>query len=354
MPNSLIRDPGDTDIRPQHAKRSSFAFWKRADVDKDLEVVSAVPSPSWQSFVANSTFSSPPAAATEEVGRNPTGPQHPIGTTPHFKQGYSLFPEPEPNPDTYKQKSIPAPVPRYDVDTISLRERRFLGLPYGGTVVVHYLKRNEWFMETALALLGRQRMWDTGLDAPAHPPYIPSQPGKNAAPPQQHLPDSGKDVIVSPVPTWSGKGEVELASPQWGSARMYGSPLIRENGFVSLGRTVPWDALQKSEDAKYGKLKGTPRQRYADLPDGNDPISSSSNSDHDVAASASSSRTESSQHHTSPTPLSSLHPHSSSSEDATPPQKDSSASSAEQRQQLSHPDTSLHFQKFGAPPHLQN
>lgn len=33
------------------------------------------------------------------------------------------------------------------------RRRRYDGKRIGGTVVVHFVKRNEWFLETALALL---------------------------------------------------------------------------------------------------------------------------------------------------------------------------------------------------------
>jgi hypothetical protein len=31
---------------------------------------------------------------------------------------------------------------------------RYLGKNIGGTIVVHYLKKDEWFLETALAFLG--------------------------------------------------------------------------------------------------------------------------------------------------------------------------------------------------------
>lgn len=34
------------------------------------------------------------------------------------------------------------------------RKARYAGKNIGGTVVVHYIKRNEWFLEAALALLG--------------------------------------------------------------------------------------------------------------------------------------------------------------------------------------------------------
>lgn len=73
-----------------------------------------------------------------------------------------------------------------------LRRRRYLGKRFGGTVVVHYLKKSEWFYETALALSGRRRFWPDGA---------------------------------------GGTGS------EW---RMYGSPLVRhEDGYISGGRSQP-------------------------------------------------------------------------------------------------------------------
>jgi len=40
-----------------------------------------------------------------------------------------------------------------------LRARRYLYRPHGGTVVVHFLKKSEWFLETAIALLGKDVLW---------------------------------------------------------------------------------------------------------------------------------------------------------------------------------------------------
>ncbi|WFC98892.1 hypothetical protein MYAM1_001625 [Malassezia yamatoensis] len=44
----------------------------------------------------------------------------------------------------------------------AIMSKRFLGGKVGGTVVVHYCKKEAWFFETALALLGRQRTWSYG------------------------------------------------------------------------------------------------------------------------------------------------------------------------------------------------
>jgi hypothetical protein len=283
MPNSLIRDPGDTHIRPQNAKRGlidSLSFWKRSSLTGTEDGIEEAIAP----LDSSNNVTSPILAGREDTV-NAAGMQFPIGAAPSFKQGYSFLPDAPVNPDVIKQKAIPAPSPRFESSTLSLRERRFLGLPYGGTVVVHYLKRNEWFLETALALLGREKTWDTGLEAPAYRAPIPLPPAGKPAPPPSLPEDAahGKqgtdNVQISPVPTWNTKtGEIEVMSPYWGGARMYGSPLIRENGFISLGRTVPWDALQKIEDAKYGKLKSSPRQGYANLPPSSDSASSSPSS----------------------------------------------------------------------------
>ncbi|WFD34993.1 hypothetical protein MCUN1_001839 [Malassezia cuniculi] len=44
-----------------------------------------------------------------------------------------------------------------------MRRRRMLDGRYGGTIVVHYVKKNVWFYETALALIGRDRLWRRGI-----------------------------------------------------------------------------------------------------------------------------------------------------------------------------------------------
>lgn len=73
-----------------------------------------------------------------------------------------------------------------------LRRRRYLGRSFGGTVLVHYLKKSEWFYETALAFSGRGRFWPDGA---------------------------------------GGTGS------EW---RMFGSPLVRhEDGYISGGRSQP-------------------------------------------------------------------------------------------------------------------
>lgn len=338
IPNSLLRDPGELDIRPQHAKRS-WEFWKR-DQQDGVQLASAEAVVSSLQAYANETDT--PPASSESASRGTAsqsdpyerlqpdaGAQFPIGSSPTFKKGFSFLPEAPVNPDTLKHRAIPAPTLRYDPDTMTLRERRFLGLPYGGTVVVHYLKRNEWFMETALALLGREKFWDTGLDPPAFQPYVPPPPNGDHLPP--YAGDSGeadnkRQKKVATMPTWNGRtGEVEVVPAEWGSVRMYGSPLVKENGYVALGRTVPWDALQKSEEGKYGKLRGAPKQRFADMPDaGGDqesdsssPVTKHASSQSMSSMSSSSLSTSSLQERSSSVSLSSeqseLHKHTMSS-----------------------------------------
>lgn len=50
----------------------------------------------------------------------------------------------------------------YEQFTQDLMNRRYQDYKVGSTVMVHYCKKNEWFYETALALLGRERTWRHG------------------------------------------------------------------------------------------------------------------------------------------------------------------------------------------------
>ncbi|KAI5474774.1 glycosyltransferase family 31 protein, partial [Pseudohyphozyma bogoriensis] len=119
---------------------------------------------------------------------------------------------------------IPPPTLRYDPETLSVRQRRMLNLPHGGTVAVHFLKRNEWFLEAALALIGREKLWDSGIEAPAVMPGV------------EVLNQETMEMEVSRMPVWQGVGTVEAVDAVWGGARQYGSPIVREGGYVDLGR----------------------------------------------------------------------------------------------------------------------
>ncbi|PWN38385.1 uncharacterized protein FA14DRAFT_118543 [Meira miltonrushii] len=87
---------------------------------------------------------------------------------------------------------LPRPTPKDEYgDWASLHARRYLNKPHGGTVIVHYLKKTEYWHETALILLGKAKLWDNGA---------------------------------------GGLGK------QW---RMGGSPLVRSNGYITEGRSAP-------------------------------------------------------------------------------------------------------------------
>jgi hypothetical protein len=195
--------------------------------DSSIASMSSDPSSSDSSFLESSYDSSqaPPSSSTtenvatssfDEVPHNlPTGQ---IRLPAH---NYIL-------PPSTADRLVPPPTHRYDPATLSLRQQRMLGRAHGGTVAVHYLKYNEWFYETALALLGRDKMWDGGVDSAA----FPSSGGEGAG-----VIEMGGDALeVSRLPAWTGTGSVERVDPFWGGARMYGSPIVRDNGYISEGR----------------------------------------------------------------------------------------------------------------------
>ncbi|BGP22721.1 glycosyltransferase family 31 protein [Rhodotorula toruloides] len=143
---------------------------------------------------------------------------------------------------SYNERFVPAPTLRFDPATLSVRERRMLGRDHGGTVAVHYLKRNEWFFETALALLGREKMWDGGADVPAYPatpyssnsllePYAKDPLVLTSTPPAhlaQRLEQDDAQV--------SANDRLEVFPALWGAPRMYGSPIVLANGMIVEGR----------------------------------------------------------------------------------------------------------------------
>jgi len=156
---------------------------------------------------------------------------------------------------------VPIATLRYDPVLLALRDRRMLGRPHGGTVVVHFLKRNEWFLETALALLGRHKTWDSGIEAEA---YAIRPVAESSV---------SKVQVVLPATTWNGVGVVDLADARWGIPRMWGSPIVRENGYISEGREViqPVPPVVVPSSSSYGSDRfknGTPKLGYADPPDG--------------------------------------------------------------------------------------
>lgn len=160
-------------------------------------------------------------------------------------------------PPSPHDRFLPPPTLRYDPTTMTIREQRMLGLPHGGTVAVHYLKRHEWFLEAALALIGREKMWDGGREAPLHV-RTPSHSESNH---QESKHNEGDSLEVSRLPTWKGVGTVEAMDPYWGIARMYGSPIVRDNGFIEEGRPAEarGEILRDFGAVSFGRLRGTPR-----------------------------------------------------------------------------------------------
>ncbi|CAH7670190.1 hypothetical protein BY996DRAFT_4589609 [Phakopsora pachyrhizi] len=147
-----------------------------------------------------------------------------------------------------------APTLRYDPDDIRLRNQRYLNRPHGGTVVVHYLKRNEWFLETSLVLLGKTKTWDDGLVPGAYGPHLrePSEKAKGTVvlgldnmedgSNQSSLTALGsKKVEVDNKIDWGKLNEVEevpAGAGVFGGARMYGSPVILADGRIKEGRVI--------------------------------------------------------------------------------------------------------------------
>ncbi|EGG12974.1 family 31 glycosyltransferase [Melampsora larici-populina 98AG31] len=154
-----------------------------------------------------------------------------------------------------ENKMIGLPAVRFDEDENRLREIRFEGRKNGGTVVVHYLKRNEWFLETQLVLLGKSYTWDSGLE------------------PMDHITRIEKAAIGT-----KNKLEViESGNERFGGARMYGSPLIELDGTIKMGEASKLEeveepdlAIRKTIEGGAGWVRGKPRVRVSDLENGPD------------------------------------------------------------------------------------
>ncbi|KAH8928360.1 glycosyltransferase family 31 protein [Atractiella rhizophila] len=161
-------------------------------------------------------------------------------------------------PLTVEEKAmalVPPPTTNFDREYAAIRRQRFLGREHGGTVVVHYLKRNEWFLETALALLGRSTTWDHGS--------VSRGVGRGV----------GDLAVEEEVISFGGiKEGVELVEgAPWGSGRRYGSPIVREDGYVSEGREeaivlpdLSGGANKDGTRSPNSRLKGTPRISFTD------------------------------------------------------------------------------------------
>lgn len=200
---------------------------------------------------------SPDSASATDSRPSSTDPADPVENLPTGKlkvpaQNYIL-----PIPDA-PERLVPPPTLRYDAAALEVRRQRMLGLPHGGTVAVHYLKRTEWFYETALALLGREKMWDAGSPAPA---------ARAAAASSADGQDFGGWGVVQAVPPWVGKGTVQVVEngAGWGSARRWGSAVVRGDGYVSEGRGVEQRVVEErgQPTGKWGRFQSAPRLALA-------------------------------------------------------------------------------------------
>ncbi|GAA5984689.1 hypothetical protein JCM11641_004563 [Rhodosporidiobolus odoratus] len=188
--------------------------------------------------VNSSTFPLSPPARAVDSPETEQPPPYINEPTAQIRLGQHTYALP-----SYNERFVPAPTLRYDPSTLSIRQQRMLGLPYGGTVAVHYLKRNEWFLETALALLGREAMWDGGVSVPAYPlspyesnsllePYAKDPLAVSTSP----LPFTPSPATGAAPGSQQGSRDLEALPALWGGMRMYGSPIVLPNGMIVEGR----------------------------------------------------------------------------------------------------------------------
>lgn len=203
------------------------------------------------------------------------------GSTRRMSESHASKPPP---------KFILSPTLRFDPEEMRIRDKRFLHRPHGGTVVVHYLKRSEWFLETFLILLGRAKTWDDGLMPlvyePSHQlraaagrslassmqphgnsvvisekPHLSSnviptdldKPSSQSSSSAQKIQDHQKKIEVGRLNGWGKFDQVEemQVGGLFGGARMTGSPLIDKDGSIHEGRKPKLShlALTRSNDA---------------------------------------------------------------------------------------------------------
>ncbi|GAA6004618.1 hypothetical protein JCM10207_000957 [Rhodosporidiobolus poonsookiae] len=208
--HNLVRGPFEDELKPEHM---------------------AVPGNSTgpASNSSSSSSSSPPSTDEPATEQPPAYVNEPTAQIRIGQHAYAI--------PAYNERFVPAPTLRYDPASLSLRQQRMLGQQHGGTVAVHYLKRNEWFFETALALLGREKMWDSGVDAPAYP-LSPYSTNSLLEPYAEHP----LAVSTAPLaaahhqPAANAAGAVEAYPALWGGPRMYGSPIVLDDGMIVEGR----------------------------------------------------------------------------------------------------------------------
>ncbi|GAA5951724.1 hypothetical protein JCM3765_003095 [Sporobolomyces pararoseus] len=185
--------------------------------------------PKTTSVDSNSSSSSPSSSSSSTPladSSSPSARDPPVNEpTGQIRLGHHAYTVPY-----TEERFIPPPTLRYDPSSLSVRSQRMLGLPYGGTVAVHYLKRNEWFYETALALIGKEKMWDSGFDTPAHPHHPSTSASYSYSAKVNEYALSDSPVAISQ------HARVEQVPNLWGSVRMYGSPIVSDDGMIYEGR----------------------------------------------------------------------------------------------------------------------
>lgn len=219
-----------------------------------LALNASAPSSEWGANSSASLTPSSTESAPTSTENDPAPINEPTGQIRIPAHNYIL-------PPSTSDRYLPPPTLRYDPATLALQQRRMLNKDFGGTIVVHFLKRNEWFMETALHFIGRNKMWDGGVPAPAF------------APPANGVRPLEDDRQVSRYPTWTGTGEVVVVDAVWGGARQYGSPIVREDGFVAAGRAPQphREVVSNTPTSRLGRLRGTPRLGFR-LEDGEEAV----------------------------------------------------------------------------------
>ncbi|WAR56242.1 hypothetical protein PtB15_7B87 [Puccinia triticina] len=162
---------------------------------------------------------------------------------------------------TSPAKFVPSPTLRFDPEEIRLREARFLNLPHGGTVVVHYLKRSEWFLETSLILLGRAKTWDDGLIPLVYEPAQQIRAGRPASGASEIQPE-GHSVVVSEKAGSSASSNAlsTVDDSQTKTKTTTGSsPGDGHQKKIALGRLAGWGKFDRVEEIQVGGFFGGAR-----------------------------------------------------------------------------------------------
>ncbi|KAA1123153.1 hypothetical protein PGTUg99_016656 [Puccinia graminis f. sp. tritici] len=152
---------------------------------------------------------------------------------------------------------IPSPTLRFDPEEMRLRDARFLHRPHGGTVVVHYLKRSEWFLETSLILLGRAKTWDDGLTPlvyePTHQMRAASRDSLASA-----IQPEGHSVVVSEKAAPSTSNALSTLADNPSSSKT--SEKNQEHTKkIEVGRNPGWGKFDRVEEIQVGGLFGGAR-----------------------------------------------------------------------------------------------